>query len=184
MNIPVWGPALWATAALLGQTPVLPMDGAFLRKIPGPIAESRQFQDQALGPEVSRMEASIRRSARRGVTLPGVRVPPGDVAITHAVAQPAGWMAYQVEAEPGGTVKARLRGEHEAWFRMFVVNKFGQLEKGMLQNMAKRGNPEASYINPGAQAATVYFVVDTTTPFNGDEPYVISFTREGTPAKP
>jgi len=62
------------------------------------------------------------------------------------------------------------------------VNRMGQLEKGMLQNMIPTGNPEASFINEGTEAKTVYFVVDTTMYLNGSEPYTLTFTSG--PVKP
>ena len=56
----------------------------------------------------------------------------------------------------------RLRGMHEGWFLIRTVNKWGNLEEGMLQNKIKTGNPEARYTNSTKGAKSIYFVVDTS----------------------
>ncbi len=129
------------------------------------------------------MDVQIRRSARRVGSVPTVAVPPGDVSVLHQVLYPAGWQGYRVEAAPGEKVKARLRGDHAAWFVVRCVNKWGQWEKGMLQNVIHTGNPEASYLNPKNEPSTFYFVVDTTEIVSGTEPYTITFTHEKQAAK-
>lgn len=161
----------------------VPVEGKDLPKVSGPLTGTRALQDMSRMPGDTRMDLIARKSARRGPSVPGVAVPAGDVAIAHAVPGDSGWMAYRVETAPGEKVKARLTGDHEAWFRVKVVNKFGDLGEGMLQNLVHRGNPEASYVNPGKTAVTVFFVVDTTSKLSGPEPYTITFRRE-VPAKP
>jgi len=175
--------ALLLMLPLAAQTPA-PVDGQTLPKVPGPIVTGSALKDMAGDPGDSRMDRQMRRTARRTGPLPCVVVPIGEVAIAHGVALPAGWMAYQVEAGPLETVKAALQGDHPAWFRVKVVNKFGQLEKGMLQNLIPRGEPQASYINPKAAPAKVFFVVDTTLILNSAEPYTLTFTRSQAPARP
>jgi hypothetical protein len=160
------------------------VEGKELPKVAGPITGSRFLADGAPSPGDSAIDLAMRRAARHVATLPGVAVPPGDLTIRHGVSLPAGWMAYQVQVEPGEKVRARLRGDHEAWFRVKVVNRFGQLEKGMLQNLIPKGDPEASYLNPTRERQVVYVVVDTVTVFTGDEPYTLTLTREVPQAKP
>jgi hypothetical protein len=166
----------------MAQTPApvpepVPVEGKDLKIVPGPLTSSDPHSDPMPLMGVSRMDLGMRRSARRAGTIPAVDVPPGDVAVAHQTVYPAGWQAYRVEAGPGETVKARLRGSHEAWFMVRCVGKMGQLEKGMLQNRIGTGNPEASFINPKAVPATVYFVVDTTDTSGAREPYTLVITR-------
>jgi hypothetical protein len=177
-------PAIAILVALpcLAQAPPT-VAGKALPKVTGPLAGSRALGDGSREFGDSRMEREMRGAGRRS-PLPCVAVPAGDVTIEHAVSQPAGWMTYRVDAAPWETVKARLRGGHEAWFAVKVVNKWGELEEGMLQNRIHTGNPEGSFLNRTGKTRTVFFVVDTTTIFNGEEPYTLTFTREMTdPAK-
>ena len=160
---------------LAQETPTVA--GRELPKVTGPLAGSRAMGDRSREFGDSRMDRQIRSAGRRS-PLPCVAVPAGDVSIDHAVSQPAGWMTYRVDAAPWESVKARLRGDHEAWFAVKVVNKWGELEEGMLQNRIHTGNPEGSFLNRTGKARTVFFVVDTTTIFNGAEPYTLTFTRE------
>jgi len=176
-----WVMGFLVTGLALAQTPAIEVLGKVLPVVPGP-TPSERLRDMAGGPGNSGIELRIRRSARRTGFLPAVEVPKGEaIAITHEVSGPAGWQAYRVETAPGEKVHARLRSDHEAWYVVKCVNRNGQLEKGMLQNLIRTGNPEATYQNPGKQATTVYFVVDTTEILAGREPYVVTFTREKAP---
>lgn len=168
--------------ALLAQAPLPVVAGKDLKPVPGPIVTPDRLHDPAPALGASRMEVTMRRSARRTASIPAVAVPPGDMAIEHAVTPTAGWQAYQVVAEPGTRVKVRLRGDHEGWFIVRCVSRMGQWEKGMLQNAVPTGNPEASFINDGPTPRTAFFVVDTTVYLSGAEPYTLQVTRE--PLKP
>ncbi|BDU73055.1 hypothetical protein [Mesoterricola silvestris] len=173
----------------LAQTPAVEILGKALPVVAGPMPSER-LRDLAGGPGNSGIDVKIRRSARRTGFLPAVEVPRGEVlAITHEISSPAGWQAYRVDTAPGEKIHARLRADHEPWFVVKCVNRNGQLEQGMLQNLIRTGNPEATYVNPGKGPVTVYFVVDTTEILTGKEPYVLTLTREkvngaGEPAKP
>ncbi len=176
-----WVMGILVAGLALAETPAVEVLGSALKVVPGPIPSER-LRDLAGGPGNSAIDVRIRRSARRTGFLPAVEVPKGEaIAITHEVSGPAGWQAYRVETAPGEKVHARLRSEHEAWYVVKCVNRNGQLEQGMLQNLIRTGNPEATYQNPGKQAATVYFVVDTTEILGGRESYVLTFTREKAP---
>jgi hypothetical protein len=159
-----------------GAAPVS-LEGKDLKVVPGPLVPSGPRGGFQVSPGDSRAEAELRASARRGGTIPTVDVPPGDVAITHWTAYPAGWQGYRVEAGPNETVKVRLRGTHEAWFTVRCMGKMGQLEQGMLQNRIKTGNPEASYINPKNAPSTVYFVVDVSGTGGEQERYTLTITH-------
>lgn len=173
-----WVMAFLVTGLVLAEPPALEVNGKELPAVPGPMPSER-LRDLSGGPGNSGIDRRIRHSARRTGFLPGVAVPQGEaVAITHEISGPAGWQAYRVETAPGEKVMARLRGDHEAWFVVKCVNRNGQLDQGMLQNLIRSGNPQASYVNPGKAASTVYFVVDTTEILTGKEPYVVTFTRE------
>ncbi len=144
----------------LQAAPVPPiLEGKALPQVPGPLAP--RGPDPAAGPGSDPIQMALRRSARKG-TVPAVSLPPGPLEIQDTMNGPAGWKAYRVEVPPRATVKIRLKGLHEGWFRVKAVNRWGQLEQGMLQNEIPTGNPEASYLNPKAERSTVFFIVDTT----------------------
>jgi len=126
--------------------------------VPGPMAP--KGPDLAGGSGDS-IQMALRRSARNG-SLPAVDLPSGPLELRDSMSAIPGWKAYRIEVPPHAKVKARLKGLHEAWFRVLTVNKWGEIEEGMLQNRIPTGNPEASYLNPKAERRTVYFVVDST----------------------
>jgi len=163
---------------VFAQAPeIVKVEGKDLRKVPGPLAQTERLRDPVMAMGESRMGLEIRRSARSGGTVPTVAAPAGNSAIAHKVTYPAGWQAFAVEAAPGETLKARLTGDHQAWFLVRCVTRQGHLEKGMLQNLIATGNPEASYTNHKPKATTVYFVVDTTDTAGSTEPYTLTITR-------
>ena len=173
----LWLGVLMTTLAY-GQVPEPRLvEGKTLATIPGPLANRERLPDLAPRFGSPDMDLQIRAMARRGGRVPAVQVPEGTVAISHKVTPQAGWQAYRVEVAPGEKIHARLRGDHEAWFVVRCVNGMGQLEQGMLQNLIKRGNPEATYTNPRKGTSVVYFVVDTSEVLGAYENYTLTFTR-------
>ena len=167
-------------ALVLAQAPApepVQVDGKDLPKVAGPLVSRMRLPDLVGRIGNSDIDLGIRRSSRRMGSIPAVAVPAGDVAVSHEVMQPAGWYAYQVEAAPGETVKARVRADHNAWFVVRCVDRNGLLAKGMLQNLHPTGNPEASFINYEKEKVRVFFIVDTTEVFSASEPYVLTFLR-------
>lgn len=136
------------------------LEGSKLAVVPGPLAP--HGPDVAAGPGSNSIEASIRLRSRHSGSVPAVAVPSLPSTIEDKVAFVSGWKAYLVSAPPGATVKARLRSDHEGWFLVRTVNRWGTLEKGMLQNRIPTGNPEATFINTKNESTTFYFIVDTT----------------------
>ena len=166
--IPMLPLLLWFAA----DVPPL-LDGRALVVVPGP--QAPHGPDLAAGPDASSIELGLRHRARHG-TVPTVAVPAVPCIIEDKVALGPGWKAYLVSAPPGATVKARLHADHEGWFRVRTVNRWGSLEKGMLHNRIPTGNPEASFINPKNAATTFYFIVDTTEIGADVEPYRVELS--------
>jgi hypothetical protein len=161
-------------SALVCQGQEIPeVEGKTLPSVPGPMTE--RHPDPARGLGRPTLEDQIRRQARRTASIPALAVPAAPVAVLDRIADPAGWRAYRVEVPAKATVHARLTGDHEAWFRVRVVNRWGQLEQGMLQNRIPTGNPEASFINPKNESVTVFFVVDTTETGTQTEAFRLTF---------
>lgn len=144
----------------LVQTPPAPpvVEAKTLPLVPGPMAP--HMHDLA-GGTGDGIQLALRRSSRSSA-IPAVELPPGPLEVRDSLSAIPGWKAYRIEAPPHGKVKVRLKGLHEAWFRVLTLNKWGQMEEGMLQNRIPTGNPEASYMNPKGESKSVYFVVDTT----------------------
>lgn len=160
---------------LLALEPPAPpvLDGTRLEQVPGPIAPTYPDPAGAAGPRD--LQGAIRRQGRRGNPA-AVAVPALPAVVEDAVADLSGWKAYRVVAPPGATVKARLRADHEAWFTVRTVNRWGRLEQGMLQNRIPTGNPEASFINPKQEGTVVFFLVDTQEALAEREPFRLEFT--------
>jgi len=103
--------------------------------------------------------AEIQWMSRRG--LVGVTPVPEDVnELNGASDYPAGWKAYGFVVPAGGKLHVRLHHTNEGWFRLAMVNKWGDLSAGMLQNLIPTGNPEVRYTNPSKEPQAVYVIVD------------------------
>jgi len=97
---------------------------------------------------------------------------------------PAGWTAYGFRVPPGENIHVRLNHTNEGWFRLAMVNKWGTLEPGMLQNLIPTGNPEVKYTNPTDQPRSVYVIVDDPGWMSTKEnPFSMKVTRSWDPAK-
>lgn len=160
--------------ALLAQALEIPvLQGSKLERVPGPIAPV--YPDPALGLHPGDLQLKLRGQSRKG-NLSAVAVPSLPVVVEDRIGDPAGWKAYRVEAPQGATVHARLRGIHEAWFRVHTINRWGTQEQGMLQNRIPTGNPEASFINPRPGRVVLFFLVDTTEAGAETETFRLEFT--------
>lgn len=161
-------------SAFLQTIPAPPVvEAKSLPQVPGPI--SPKGPDPAGGPGCDPIQMALRRSARKG-NIPAVGLPEGPLEVQDALSDLPGWKAYRIDVPAKATVKVRLKGLHEAWFRVRALNRWGELEQGMLQNRIPTGNPEASYINPKPERNTVFFVVETTETSMDGEPFSLFVT--------
>ncbi len=97
---------------------------------------------------------------------------------------PAGWTAYGFRVPPGESIHIRLHHPNEGWFRLAMVNKWGSLEQGMLQNLIPTGNPEVKYTNPTKEPRSVYVIVDDPGWMSGiGNPFNMKVTRSWDPTK-
>ncbi len=125
--------------------------------------------------------AEIRYMARRGyipVTFGG------DAAeIVGSSYLPAGWRAYAFVVPGKEKLHVRLHHTNEGWFRLAMVDRWGQMRVGMLQNLIGTGNPEVSYSNPVDLANTVYVLVDDPGWMGTkDNPFTLKVDRSWDPA--
>lgn len=167
-------PCLTALLLILALENPPVFEGAKLERVSGPMVP--HWPDLAAGPGESGIQLEIRARSRRGAQISAVAVPTVPAVVEDRIGEPAGWKAYRVEAPAGATLRARLRSDHEAWFRVRTVNRWGQQEKGMLQNRIPTGNPEASFINSQSRSVSLYFVVDTADLGAEREPYRLEFS--------
>ncbi|GLH72319.1 hypothetical protein GETHLI_08210 [Geothrix limicola] len=97
---------------------------------------------------------------------------------------PAGWKAYGFGVPPGEKIHIRLHHPNEGWFRLVMLNRWGQIEKGMLQNLIPTGNPEVSYTNFSDKPRAVYVIVDDPGWMSCQAtPFSIKVTRSWDPSK-
>lgn len=95
---------------------------------------------------------------------------------------PAGWRGYGFAVPPGEKIHIRLHHPNEGWFSLRMMNKWGELEPGMLQNLIPTGNPEVSYKNLTKKARAVYMLVDDPGWMSGkDSTYKLVITRSWDP---
>ena len=164
---------IFTLCILQASPPPQILDGKLPPQVPGPMAPRGPDPAGGLGSDPIQM--ALRRSARKG-NIPAVGLPKGPLQVQDAINELPGWKAYRIEVPSKATVRVRLRGGHEAWFRVRAMNRWGDLEQGMLQNRIATGNPEASFINPKPEPKSVYFVVGTTEPLMGAEPFSLFVT--------
>ena len=152
------------------------MEARKLPGVPGPLTPCYPDPAQGLGPRD--LDWAIRERARHGVNIPAVALPDASCQVSDRMDSVAGWKAYRVDVPPRAGFKARLHGTHEGWFVVKVLDSWGRLGPGMLQNRIPTGNPEASYRNPKARPSTVFIVVDTSVLDAQGEPYTLDVTRD------
>ncbi|HLO66291.1 MAG TPA: hypothetical protein VK188_04690 [Holophaga sp.] len=97
---------------------------------------------------------------------------------------PAGWRAYGFTVPAGESIHVRLHHTNEGWFRLSMVDRWGQLREGMLQNLIPTGNPEVTYKNPNDMPNTVYVIVDDPSWMSSRaNPFILKVDRSWDPAK-
>ncbi len=169
--------SLLVVVPMAAAQPRAELSGKDLKAVPGPLVDrycgAPGYHDPAEGPGNSPIQMQMRAAARRGPSIPALALPNGPVAVSDTVGSIAGWKAYRVEVPSGTKVHARIHSAHDGWFLVRTVNRMGNLEQGMLQNLIPTGNPEASYTNPKKETNTIYFVVDTSELSTETEPYTL-----------
>ncbi len=73
---------------------------------------------------------------------------------------PQGWKGYAFVVPAKGTLHVSLNHANRGWFRLVMMDKWGDLQAGMLPNMIPTGNPEVTFKNPKDEAQAVYVVAD------------------------
>jgi len=167
----IFAPIL-AMAVLQGQPQQI--EASSLPKVNGPMPPN--YFDPAPDSYRGDLDAQMRRHARKGGTLPAVALPVDDAIVSDQVKNVAGWKAYQAIVPAGQTVHVRLRAKREAWFEVKTINRWGNTEKGMVQNLLHKCDPEANYVNMGKETKTVFFVIDTNELNMFNEPYALHVT--------
>ena len=170
-------PVLAALPLRLLQAPQAPL----------PLVEAKDLPPAARGPMAPRVpdlgaERSImgqaRAASRRGPSIPALQVPAGSLRIKDKVPDQSGWRAYAIEVRGGGSVTVQVVDGRKGWFRVLAMNAWGQDEPGLLQNRIPSGEPRATYHNPGPEARTVYFVVDTQDAHMVGEEFEVTVLRD------
>lgn len=169
-------PWFLSVPVLLLQTPAAPLPEVEAKDLPraprGPMPPH--------GPDGG-ADASIlgqaRHTARQGPSIPALQLPAGSIRVADKIPDISGWRAYAIEVPGGGTVKVHVVEGRKAWFRVRGVNAWGRDEQGLLQNRIYKGEPQATYKNPTAEARTIYFIVDTMDVNMVGETFTVEVTR-------
>lgn len=127
--------------------------------------------------------AEIQWLSRRGF-LPVTALGDSVEALEDYVQVPSGWRAYGVSVPAGGTVQVELQHGKLAWFRLMLVDKWGQPGPGMLQASIAHQPVLVTYKNPGKEATAVYVIVDDPAWWSdAKNPYNLVVRRDWDPAK-
>lgn len=102
-----------------------------------------------------------------------VIAPEGDCDIKDIMNNPSGFKSYRFNVLAKQTVTFKLNVLYKANFRLFTVNKWGDLEEGMLQNLIQKGEPQASYISPKDTTNIIYLIVTGDSSWTYWEPYTV-----------
>lgn len=119
----------------------------------------------------------MQRMARQGF-IPVVPVG-GQIDSLRDVAYfPAGWKAYGFVVPAKGELEVRLDHPNLGWFRLMMVNKWGGLQEGMLQNLIPKGTPVVTFKNPKNSPQQVFVIADDPGWMSSRQyPYTISVKR-------
>ncbi|MFN8010187.1 MAG: hypothetical protein U0P81_02165 [Holophagaceae bacterium] len=91
---------------------------------------------------------------------------------------PAGWKAYGFVVPPQGELEVHLDHPNLGWFRLAMVNKWGSLQRGMLQNLIPRGTPMVTYKNLEKTTQQVFVIADDPGWMSSKQtPYKITIKR-------
>ena len=97
---------------------------------------------------------------------------------------PAGWRAYGISVPAGGTVQVEVQHEKLGWFRLMLVDKWGQPGPGMLQAAVAPQPVMVTYRNPGKEATAVYVIVDDPAWWSdAKDPYALLVRRDWDPVR-
>lgn len=97
---------------------------------------------------------------------------------------PAGWRAYGVSVPAGGTVVLEVQHPKSAWFRLMLMDKWGQPGPGMLESSIAYRPIQVFYKNPSKEARAVYLIVDDPGWWSdAKDPYTLLIRRDWDPAK-
>ena len=103
--------------------------------------------------------AEIQFMSRQGFVA-CTRVADDALEVTDYSNFPQGWKGYAFVVPAKGTLHVSLNHVNRGWFRLVMMNKWGDLQAGMLQNLIPTGNPEVTFKNPRDEAQAVYVVAD------------------------
>lgn len=96
---------------------------------------------------------------------------------------PQGWKGYAFVVPANGTLHVSLNHTNRGWFRLVMMNKWGDLQAGMLQNLIPTGKPEVTFKNPKNEAQAVYVVADDPGWMSSKAyPYQLTVERSWDPA--
>jgi hypothetical protein len=97
---------------------------------------------------------------------------------------PAGWRAYGISVPAGGTVQVEVQHTKLGWFRLMMLDKWGNQGPGMLQQLVTPQPVMLTYKNPGKEATAVYVIVDDPAWWSdAKNPYILLVRRDWDPAK-
>lgn len=169
-------PWLLTVPVLMAQTTPAPLPEVEAKNLPPAARGPMTPKVPDAGAEASAM-GQARQGARRGPSIPALQLPAGSCRVKDKVPDLSGWRAYAAEVPGGGSIKVHVVEGRKAWFRVLGMNAWGREEQGLLQNRIPTGEPQATYKNPGPEARTIYFVVDTLDSNMVGEPFTVEVTR-------
>jgi len=119
----------------------------------------------------------IQHMARRGL-IPVIPVSGLVDALEDTAIFPAGWKAYGFVVPAKGELEVRLTHPNLGWFRLMMVNKWGSLQEGMLQNLIPKGYPVVTFKNPKNSPQEVFVIADDPGWMSTKaDPYTITIKR-------
>ncbi|WLT30344.1 hypothetical protein [Geothrix sp. PMB-07] len=129
------------------------------------------------------LTAEIKWMARSGF-IPVSPIGDSVDMLTDYSQQPAGWRAYGVSVPAGGTVVLEVQHPKSAWFRLMLMDKWGQPGPGMLESAIAYRPIQVFYKNPDKEARAVYVIVDDPGWWSdAKDPYTLLIRRDWDPAK-
>jgi len=127
--------------------------------------------------------AEIQGLSRSGL-IPVIPIGEEVEVLSDYAQSPAGWRAYGIAVPAGGIVMMEVQHPKSAWFRLMIMDQWGQYQPGMRAEAFTPNPLKVGYQNQSKEAKAVYIIVDDPGWWSGTkDPYTLLIQRDWHPAK-
>lgn len=144
-----------------------------------PLIKARQWRKQLAEDDWARRNLDqMVAGAARGAWLKVVTVADDATTLSDTTDRMSGLKAYGFRVPGKGKLEVELVHPKQGWFRVVMMDRYGALQPGLLQNRGKENLGRASFHNPKDEPQAIYLLVDDPALWTIDEPpYQLTIRR-------